>query len=133
MSQPSSRSNPAPPHARKPTLHSTFLALSCVRFFAFPEPAAAATCDGPHKHLLAALFCSADEEALTWKPALALGPGKPPLLATRFCPDQRFGAGRFLLGSLEGELALAEAALSLQEKKVRRRGRLGGCRSDIAK
>ncbi|KAL4431174.1 hypothetical protein ABPG75_006430 [Micractinium tetrahymenae] len=58
-----------------------------------------------------------EEEAPAWKPALALGAGKPPLMATRFSPDPRAAPGRFLLGSLEGEVAVAQAALSLQEQK----------------
>lgn len=86
---------------------------------------AAATWAAPKDNPPVAWLCSADEEALAWKPALALGPGKPPLMATRFCPAPCAGPGRFLLGSLEGELALAEAALSLHEKKVSLEAALG--------
>ena len=79
----------------------------------------------PHDAALA----PADEEQPDWKPVLGLSAAstaKQPLLATRFCQDKRWGARRFVLGSLEGELAMADATTLLYECKVGP-GRQGDC------
>lgn len=76
----------------------------------------------------------ADDEPLEWKPALALAAAsaaKQPLPATHFCQDSRAGgsaggssggsgsvSSRFLLGSLEGELAAVDAASYNLEHRV---------------
>lgn len=71
----------------------------------------------------------ADDEPLEWRPALALAAAsaeRHPLPTTRFCVDERGGAapataaaaGRFLVGSLEGELAAVDATSFSQERKA---------------
>lgn len=87
-------------------------------------------------HLTLALACqshrpNADDEQPDWKPALALAAASTthqPLPATRFCLDARGGAaaataaaaGRFLVGSLDGELAAVDASCFSLEHKVGR-------------
>jgi hypothetical protein len=65
---------------------------------------------------------AADEEQLEWKPVLGLAASstcKQPMPATRFCPDPRTGPARFVLGSLEGELAVVDGGAACTEHRVR--------------
>lgn len=78
------------------------------------------------------LMLVAEEEQIDWKPALSLAATsstKQLLLAARLCADASRGPGSFVLGGLEGDVAVVNALTVCSERKVRQLASTATCAS----